>query len=112
MKWKKHHKNLASCLIMKKKGNKMCYTVNRLNGDYMRYEDLKSLFDRNNELKFRLYNLDYIAFDVYLKNSSSQDSGDPLQLDKDSSVIIGDGTEGTRLEPTKEIKRWKTTTSN
>lgn len=35
MKWKKHHKNLASCLIMKTKGNKMCYTVNRLNGDYM-----------------------------------------------------------------------------
>ena len=65
MKWKKHHKSLASCLIMKTKGNKMCYTVNRLNGDYMRYEDLKSLFDRNNELKFRLYNLDYIIRNNY-----------------------------------------------
>ena len=31
----------------------------------MRYEDLKSLFDRNNELKFRLYNLDYIIRNNY-----------------------------------------------
>ena len=31
----------------------------------MRYEDLKSLFDRNNELKFRLYNLDYVMRNNY-----------------------------------------------
>jgi len=30
---------------------------------------------------------DYIAFDIYLKNSSSQTNGDPLQLDAGSSVV-------------------------
>ena len=61
-------------------------------GKYTSGKDLESITNSP------LYNLDYIAFDVYLKNSSSQDPGDPLQLDKDSSVIIGDGTEGTGLE--------------
>ena len=34
-------------------------------GDDMKYEDIKSIFDRDNELKFRLYNLDYIIKKSY-----------------------------------------------
>ena len=60
-------------------------------GKYTSGRDLESITNSP------LYNLDYIAFDVYLKNSSSQNS-DPLQLDAGSSVVIGSGTAGTGLE--------------
>ena len=61
-------------------------------GRYVSGKDLESI--TNSPLK----NEDYIAFDVYLKNSSSKDDGDPLQLDEGSSVVIGSGTAGTGLE--------------
>ena len=61
-------------------------------GKYTSGKDLDSI--TNSPLK----NGDYIAFDIYLKNSSSKDDGDPLQLDAGSSVVIGSGTSGTGLE--------------
>ncbi len=60
-------------------------------GKYTSGKDLDSITNAP------LSNLDYIAFDVYLKNSSSQ-GNDPLQLDAGSSVVIGSGTANTGLE--------------
>ena len=61
-------------------------------GRYVSGRDLESIANSP------LANEDFIAFDVYLKNSSSQTNGDPLQLDAGSSVVIGSGTANTGLE--------------
>ena len=61
-------------------------------GRYISGRDLESISNAP------LSSLNYIAFDIYLKNSSSQNTGDPLQLDTGSSVTIGSGTANTGLE--------------
>ena len=66
-------------------------------GKYVSGKDLESISNSS------LASGDYIAFDVYLKNSSSQDDGDILQLDSGSSVVEYNTTDLTGLQYSPRI---------